>query len=551
MNYLRICFVIVGVMFAATGRCAPPGIGVTVDGTPVQFARVGPQVAQGRVLVPLRGVLEQMGAFVGWDSATRSVIAQKGDRDVVLPVGSRTATVNGKPVTLDVPATIVMGTTMVPLRFLGEALGAEVKWNGATRTVEITSAGGTESPDEVDQEVKITSLSHNAKDWLTAGSTVEVAMKGTAGGSASFEIPGVAEQVKMQEVSPGSYVGTWTVPSGASSISGASMLGQLRVGANQRLIQAAIAINIDATAPVISNRLPEPDSRIADSKPSISAVVDDGTGSGIDVAAVRITVNDKNVTGQATVTKSFVSYKPQVALASGENSVEVTVSDKAGNSSSESWKFDLIEASDVIKSFAYDAPADVGPGDVITVRLEGEAGGKASFSFVTPAGQKIRTRSMTAVSPGVYESEYTVRKNDDLGGVKVVGSLTTAGGETYTVEAAETVAGAPVALAAPVITSPTDKASVGSPLIVTGTAAPNSRVRLKVDYVTTVLGALKLTGSVGEQVVDVDDQGKFGSEPINLGTLVKGKNTKYTITAVTVGASGQESEASKVEFSGS
>lgn len=116
---------------------------VFVDGTLVAFDQ--PPVIQGsRVLVPLRGVFEQMGATVEWRAVTRTVLAASGSTLVELQIGSRIARVNGQPVTLDVPAMIIGGRTLVPLRFISESLGASVEWNAATRTVIITSgqAGG-------------------------------------------------------------------------------------------------------------------------------------------------------------------------------------------------------------------------------------------------------------------------------------------------------------------------------------------------------------------------------------------------------------------------
>jgi len=117
------------------------GISVTVDDRPVQFRTTGPRYIDGRVLVPLRGVFEEMGAYVQWRPARREVTASRGDRDVQLNIGSRYATVDGQRVTLDVPAQIINGATMVPIRFLSESLGAEVRWNDPSRTVMIMTDG--------------------------------------------------------------------------------------------------------------------------------------------------------------------------------------------------------------------------------------------------------------------------------------------------------------------------------------------------------------------------------------------------------------------------
>lgn len=112
-------------------------IRVTVNGDPVQFESIGPQQVEGRVLVPVRGVLEKLGANVSWLPSEQRVIAGNGNMDIQLRIGERQAVVNGNPVRLDVPAQTIAGSTMVPLRFLGEALGADVRWNEETSTVRI------------------------------------------------------------------------------------------------------------------------------------------------------------------------------------------------------------------------------------------------------------------------------------------------------------------------------------------------------------------------------------------------------------------------------
>lgn len=101
-------------------------LSVLVDDVPVAFSGVGPRRVAGRVLVPLRGVLEKVGATVDWNPDLRTVTALRGTTSIVMKIGERTATVGDRRVSLDVPAQIIGGATMVPLRFMGEALGSEV-----------------------------------------------------------------------------------------------------------------------------------------------------------------------------------------------------------------------------------------------------------------------------------------------------------------------------------------------------------------------------------------------------------------------------------------
>jgi hypothetical protein len=100
---------------------------------------------QSRVFVPLRGVFEQMGATVMWNGATDTVTARKDNTDVRMMVGSRTAYINGAAQSMDAPAHIMNGRTMVPLRFISEALGADVRWDAGLETVYIDSTGTSTS----------------------------------------------------------------------------------------------------------------------------------------------------------------------------------------------------------------------------------------------------------------------------------------------------------------------------------------------------------------------------------------------------------------------
>ena len=113
-------------------------IDVVLNERTVNFPDVEPTLVNDRVYVPLRGVLEKMGADVRWNPDRRTVIATQGRREVRLPVGGP-ATVNGRRVALDAPAMLIGGRTMVPLRFMAEAFGADVSWNSGERQVSINS----------------------------------------------------------------------------------------------------------------------------------------------------------------------------------------------------------------------------------------------------------------------------------------------------------------------------------------------------------------------------------------------------------------------------
>jgi len=123
---------------------AQPAPQVYLNGTPLRL-ETAPIQQNGRTLVPMRDIFEALGATVNYNSLNQSIAAQKGTTIVRMALGTRNATLNNVPVRLDAPAQAYYGRTMVPLRFVSEALGADVSFNGATRIVSINAAGVTNS----------------------------------------------------------------------------------------------------------------------------------------------------------------------------------------------------------------------------------------------------------------------------------------------------------------------------------------------------------------------------------------------------------------------
>ncbi len=113
-------------------------IQVQVNNTPIQFDSP-PIIESGRTLVPMRFIFEALGASVSWDDSTKTATGSLGDTRVRVPVGSLSAFVDETPVPLDVPAKIVNGRTLVPARFVAESFGCDVRWQSKTDTVWITS----------------------------------------------------------------------------------------------------------------------------------------------------------------------------------------------------------------------------------------------------------------------------------------------------------------------------------------------------------------------------------------------------------------------------
>lgn len=120
------------------GYPTEPPIKVVIDGKQLHVSSP-PFMESNRVFVPMRSVFQALGATVVWDGAKQTITAAKDGQKMTLSIGSKTATVNGKTHPLDALPRIVNGQTYVPARFVSEALGATVKWDGHKRIVSIAS----------------------------------------------------------------------------------------------------------------------------------------------------------------------------------------------------------------------------------------------------------------------------------------------------------------------------------------------------------------------------------------------------------------------------
>ncbi|MDQ0112792.1 stalk domain-containing protein [Paenibacillus harenae] len=94
-----------------------------------------PIVIKGVSFVPLRGVIEEMGGQVQYDNGDITIW---NDRNKIkLKIRTTAASINGQNTTLTAPPLVIRGKTMVPLRFIGEGLGASVEWDEENRVISI------------------------------------------------------------------------------------------------------------------------------------------------------------------------------------------------------------------------------------------------------------------------------------------------------------------------------------------------------------------------------------------------------------------------------
>lgn len=143
---------------------ADADVTVTINGETQSFDQ-GAIIMHDRTMVPLRGIFVALGASVSWDEAARKVTAEKSSTKIELVIDSSKAYVNSAEKELDSPAVIVNDRTLVPARFVSEALGATVDWNADTRTVSIStkSTSVSEALKKMDAQFTKDSL-----DWVAS-----------------------------------------------------------------------------------------------------------------------------------------------------------------------------------------------------------------------------------------------------------------------------------------------------------------------------------------------------------------------------------------------
>ncbi|MCL2573096.1 MAG: leucine-rich repeat domain-containing protein [Defluviitaleaceae bacterium] len=144
--FTMLAFVLATGIFAPIALSANE-IGVTIDGVAVDFEGQGPTIVDGRTLVPVRGVFEHLGFDVDWEQDTQTATLIRDYLIITITVGDEKFGIEqvtpGQEASgggfLDVPAQIIEGRTLLPIRTVLESIGYFVDWDGVTSTVNVSS----------------------------------------------------------------------------------------------------------------------------------------------------------------------------------------------------------------------------------------------------------------------------------------------------------------------------------------------------------------------------------------------------------------------------
>ena len=111
-------------------------ISITINENKMSFNE-NPYIINGVTMVPMRAIFEALGANVYWNGELKQIKATKGITELVMYIENKEIVINGQSTELAIAPTIKNGSTMVPLRVVSEALGASVIWHSDTKTIEI------------------------------------------------------------------------------------------------------------------------------------------------------------------------------------------------------------------------------------------------------------------------------------------------------------------------------------------------------------------------------------------------------------------------------
>jgi hypothetical protein len=180
-------------------------------------------------------------------------------------------------------------------------------------------------------------------DKIEPGADLRFTLNGAPGATATFDIPGVIDNVAMREVRTGVYEGSYTIRRLDNLAPSRPIVARLRQG--DRVVTATLTqpLMADAKPPVLRNLTPREGEIVAGNAPTaVSASFDDTGGVGVDPKSVRILLSGRDITANSSVTSQFFSYRAD--LPPGRYTVDLTVKDLAGNAINKIWIFDVANA---------------------------------------------------------------------------------------------------------------------------------------------------------------------------------------------------------------
>ena len=236
---------------------------------------------------------------------------------------------------------------MVPLRFVSEALGADVKWDGPTKTVRLSSTGGGEEtptppPSNGGNQTgapRIDQVFHNATQALQAGQTIDVVVYGEPGGQATFEILGATQNIPLPEVSSGKYQTRWTIPNGLAVNNGV-LLAHLSKNGKETATEASRPVTVTGgqpTPPANWSLSPANGETVASARPPVVL----NFPQPIQANSIRFFVDGVDFSNQIRLNGSQMTWQAGYDLSAGNHRAEVQATATNGQRLTQQWNFNI------------------------------------------------------------------------------------------------------------------------------------------------------------------------------------------------------------------
>ncbi len=152
-------------------------VSVSLNGNIIDFPNQQPTVVDGRTLIPLRGVFDKMGYSIDWDNDTKTATLEKDGKRISVQIGENKIYIDGSPMEIDVPAQLINGSTMLPMRAITDASGTELLWDNDNKIATIiapelveTVVSGTAQPATEEENAYLESYVSAFNDFNIAAS---------------------------------------------------------------------------------------------------------------------------------------------------------------------------------------------------------------------------------------------------------------------------------------------------------------------------------------------------------------------------------------------
>jgi hypothetical protein len=257
---------------------------------------------------------------------------------------------------------------------------------------------------------------------IEPGAELQFSLEGMPGANVSVDLPGIERDLRLRETSPGHYEGSYTLRRTDDLNPNRPIVATLRFG--DRVVTSNLAMLVgrpggenrpprgDNRAPELVQLVPAEGAVVPAGPPvHITAIFEDGRGSGVDPDSVRILVSGRDVTRAAQISRQSLSFRGP--LPPGRHIVEVTARDQAGNALRKSWSFDVAVAARAnvpIRILNHSNNDRIGSGPTL---VQGQTAPNASVAVTVNAvapvvnvSQELFSRTLQADANGVFSFSF-------------------------------------------------------------------------------------------------------------------------------------------------